>query len=105
MLKYIVRRLILAIPVLLGVSVISFFVMQLAPGDFLDTYRINPNISREKIQELETLYGLDKNPVTQYFIWLGNILKGDWGYSFVYKIGVWEVMIRRLEATLLLGVT
>jgi len=104
-LKYIIRRIILAIPVLLGVSVISFFVMQLAPGDFLDTYRINPNITREKIQELETLYGLDKDPVTQYFLWLGNILKGNWGYSFVYKIDVWQVMLRRLEATLLLGVT
>jgi peptide/nickel transport system permease protein len=95
----------MSIPVLFGVSVVAFFVIQAAPGDFLDQYRLNPSISKEQIDNLETQFGLDKDPVTQYFIWLGNIVQGDWGYSFTYKVPVWNILFRRLEATLLLSIT
>ncbi|HOO75578.1 MAG TPA: ABC transporter permease, partial [Tepiditoga sp.] len=105
MLKYIVRRLVLSIPVLLGVSILAFMIIAAAPGDFLDVYRINPSVSREQVTNLEKQFGLDKDPFTQYFIWLGNIVKGDWGYSFTYKVPVWNILLRRLEATLLLSVT
>jgi len=105
LLKYIVRRLVLSIPVLLGVSILAFMIIAAAPGDFLDVYRINPSVSREQVTNLEKQFGLDKDPFTQYFIWLGNIVKGDWGYSFTYKVPVWNILLRRLEATLLLSVT
>jgi peptide/nickel transport system permease protein len=89
----------------LGVSIVAFLVISLAPGDFLDTYRLSPSISKEQIDNLEKQFGLDKEPVVQYFIWLKNIVQGDWGYSFTYKVPVWNILFRRLEATLLLSIT
>ena len=105
MLKYIIRRILLSIPVLLGVSVLAFMIISLAPGDFLDVYRLNPAISKAQLENLEKQFGLDKDPFTQYFLWLGNVLKGNWGYSFSYKVPVWNILGSRLEATLLLSVT
>ncbi|OAA31301.1 ABC transporter substrate-binding protein [Kosmotoga arenicorallina S304] len=105
MLKYILRRLILAVPVLLGVSVLSFFIISLAPGDFLDYYRLNPSISAEQVQTLERQFGFDKPIVVQYFKWLGQVLKGNFGYSFVYHIPVFNLVWRRLGATLLLSIS
>ncbi|AKI97018.1 ABC transporter permease [Kosmotoga pacifica] len=105
MLKYILRRLILAVPVLLGVSVLSFFIISLAPGDFLDYYRLNPSISAEQVHTLEKQFGFDKPFVVQYFKWLGQVLKGNFGYSFVYHIPVFDLVWRRLGATLLLSIS
>ncbi len=105
MLKYIVRRLILAIPVLLGVSILAFMIISAAPGDFLDAYRLNPSISRDQIKVLENQFGLDQNVFVQYFKWLGNVLTGNFGYSFSYRIPVFELVFRRLGATLLLSIT
>ena len=105
MAKYIIRRFILAIPVLFGVSILSFLIISLAPGDFLDLFRMNPAISEEQVHILEKKFGLDKNPVVQYFLWLKNILKGDWGFSFQYKIPVFDLIWRRVGATLLLSIT
>jgi len=105
LLKYIIRRILLSISVLLGVSVLAFMIISLAPGDFLDVYRLNPAISKAQLANLEKQFGLDKDPFTQYFLWLGNVLKGNWGYSFSYKVPVWNILGSRLEATLLLSVT
>ncbi|HCO69326.1 MAG TPA: ABC transporter substrate-binding protein, partial [Mesotoga infera] len=105
MLKYIVRRLILAIPVLIGVSILAFMIISAAPGDFLDAYRLNPSISRDQIKVLENQFGLDQNVFVQYFKWLGNVLTGNFGYSFSYRIPVFELVWRRLGATLLLSIS
>lgn len=105
LLKYVVRRLILAIPVLLGVSFLSFMVIAAAPGDFLDQYRLNPSISPQTIERLERQYGLDKPWYIQYFVWLKEVVKGNFGYSFQYHRPVFEIIWRRLGATLLLSVT
>jgi len=104
-LKYIVRRLILAIPVLLGVSILAFMIISAAPGDFLDAYRLNPSISKDQITVLESQFGLDRNVFVQYFKWLGNVLTGNFGYSFSYRIPVFELVWRRLGATLLLSIS
>jgi peptide/nickel transport system permease protein len=103
--KYIARRLILAIPVLLGVSIISFMIISAAPGDFLDVLRMNPAVGEETIKTLERQFGLDKNPVVQYFIWLKEVLKGNFGYSFQFRRPVFELIWGRLGATLLLTIT
>lgn len=105
MLKYIVRRLILSIPVIIGVSIVAFSIISLAPGDFLDSARLNPSISRERLELLEQQYGLDRAPVTQYFLWFSNVLRGNWGYSFEYRRPVWDIMLGRVEATLLLSIS
>ncbi|MDI3523516.1 MULTISPECIES: ABC transporter permease [unclassified Kosmotoga] len=105
MLRYILRRLILAVPVLLGVSILSFIIISLAPGDFLDNYRLNPSISAEQVKLLEKQFGFDKPIIVQYFKWLGQVLKGNFGYSFVYHVPVFSIIWRRLGATLLLSIS
>lgn len=105
MIKYIIRRLILAIPVLFGVSIISFIIISAAPGDFLDVLRMNPAVGEETIKSLERQFGLDKSPIVQYFLWLKEVLKGNFGYSFQYRRPVFEIIWGRLGATLLLTIT
>lgn len=105
MLKYILRRLILAIPVLFGVSIVSFLIIAAAPGDFLDILRLNPSVSEDTIKTLERQFGLDKSPIIQYFLWLKEIFKGNFGYSFQYRRPVFELIWGRLGATLLLTIT
>lgn len=87
--KYIIRRLLLAIPTLLGASVIIFFVFALAPGDFVTT---NVKLTAEKAHELRVLYGLDKPIIEQYFIWLGNLLQGNLGFSLQHHEPVSTVL-------------
>jgi len=103
--KYIVRRLILAIPVLFGVSIISFIIISAAPGDFLDVLRMNPAVGEATIKALERQFGLDKSPIVQYFLWLKEVLKGNFGYSFQFRRPVFELIWGRLGATLLLTIT
>jgi len=86
---YIIRRLLLMIPTLLGASLIIFVIFQLTPGDFVDT---NVKLTPERAAELKTLYGLDKPVWEQYLIWLGNVLKGDFGFSFQYHEPVSSVL-------------
>lgn len=105
MIKYIVRRIILAVPVLFGVSIISFMIISAAPGDFLDVLRMNPAVGEETIKALERQFGLDKSPVVQYFLWLKEVLKGNFGYSFQFRRPVFELIWGRLGATLLLTIT
>ncbi|MDD8053230.1 MAG: ABC transporter permease, partial [Thermotogota bacterium] len=105
MLKFILRRLILSIPVLLGVSILSFLIISAAPGNFLDVFRLDPSISRETVQRLEREFGFDKDPFTQYFTWLFQVTKGNWGYSFQFKQPVFNLIWQRLGATLLLSLT
>ncbi|MEM7445571.1 MAG: ABC transporter permease [Pseudomonadota bacterium] len=107
MFGYIVRRLFVMIPTLLAISAISFFIIQLPPGDFLTTL-INEQLSRGEgadmgnIERLRRLYGLDRPMIEQYFIWLGNALRGDFGYSFEYELPVTTVVGDRMFLTVVL---
>ncbi|MCB9959592.1 MAG: ABC transporter permease [Rhodospirillaceae bacterium] len=97
MLAYVARRILVMIPTLFAISVISFVIIQLPPGDFLTTM-VNEQTSRgegvdlARVQYLRELYGLDRPFAEQYLMWIGGVLQGDFGYSFEYRLPVSEVI-------------
>ena len=104
MLSYIIRRIIYMIVVLLVLSVVSFFIIQLPPGDFLTAFIENMRaqgtvVSEEQILSLKTYYGLDQPMYLQYLRWLGNLLQGDLGQSFQWNQPVTELIKKRLALT------
>lgn len=101
---YIIRRLLQAIPLLLIISVIMFYII-FSLGDPLSRLRANPRSSPEDIARVEKLYGLDRPVYVQYFYWLRNTLKGDWGDSLVTRQAVIPTIKDRLGNTLILMVT
>lgn len=115
MARYIIRRILLAIPTLIVVSVISFAVIQLPPGDFLTSYIASvrqsegdqaANQLNQIIPQLKAQYGLEQPIHEQYYLWIRNILlKGDFGYSFEQKQPVSELIWERLGLTLVLTST
>lgn len=102
---YVLKRLLQALLTLLLASALSFAIIQLAPGSYLDTLRQNPKISPERIEELKMQFGLDKPVIMQYFLWLwGIISRGDFGLSFAYQRPVSELLWERVPATLWLAI-
>ncbi|GAC1460275.1 MAG: ABC transporter permease subunit [Chamaesiphon sp.] len=102
---YVVKRLLQAILTLLLASALSFAIIKLAPGDYLDTIKQNPKISPERIEELRKQFGLDRPPIEQYWRWLVRVItKGDFGTSFVYFRPVASLLRERIPATLLLAI-
>ena len=101
--KFIVRRLLQLIPLLIGVSLLSFFVMHLAPGD-PTTLFTDPNIDPADLARIRANWGLDKPIIVQYFYWLGNALRGNFGTSYTTGQPVILEILTRLPATLLLMV-
>ena len=101
--RFIFRRLLQLLPLLLAVTIISFGVMQLAPGDYLDTLRGQPTIRPETIAKLRTDFGLDQPLYVQYGRWLWNAVHGDFGYSFTYKIEAATLIKQRLYYTFILS--
>jgi peptide/nickel transport system permease protein len=104
MVVYILRRILVAIPTLLIISALVFWLMSLAPGDFLDTARGQRDISKEMIEALEKKYGLDQSWPVQYVRWLGRAVTGDFGYSWTYKVNVGELLLQRVPATIGLSI-
>jgi len=105
LLKYIARRFIIAIPEIFIISLMVFLIMQAAPGDFLDQYRLDPSISEKFLEQMKKELGLDKPVMVQYVIWLKNVIKGDFGYSFYYRRPVSTLIWERVFATLILSIT
>ncbi|ACO04361.1 MAG TPA: ABC transporter permease [Persephonella sp.] len=105
MFQYIIKRLIQMIPLVIGITFISFLIIQMAPGSYLDQLKMNPQISKETLKELERAYGLDQPLLVQYFKWLINALKFDLGYSFSYHVPVLELIKERIGNTLFLSIT
>ncbi|BCM93283.1 dipeptide transport system permease protein DppB [Abditibacteriota bacterium] len=103
MLRFILRRLLQMVPLVLGITLISFAVMQLAPGDYLSTLKGNPQIRPETIERLRRDFGLDQPWPIQYVKWLGNALRGDFGYSFDKKVPAFTLIKQRLYYTFLLS--
>ncbi len=93
------------IPLVIGITFISFLIIQMAPGSYLDQLKMNPQISKETLKELERAYGLDQPLLVQYFKWLINALKFDLGYSFSYHVPVLELIKERIGNTLFLSIT
>lgn len=102
MLAYTFKRLVLAIPVLLGLTVIVFLIMAMIPGDpataILGSYATPENVAR-----LNRQLGLDRTLVEQYFVWLGNLLQGDFGRSYNLNRPVIDEVLERFSATLILA--
>ena len=101
---YIFKRLISAIPVLLGISVIVFIIMAMIPGDPA-TAILGSYATPENVEKLNRDLGLDKPLVQRYFIWLGNMLQGDFGRSFALNRDVLDEVFERFSATLVLAGT
>ncbi len=106
MVQLIVKRLLHMIPVLLGISLLTFGVMQLAPGDFLSQMELNPQVSPESIESMRIRFGLDQPWYVQYLIWLKNIfLHLDFGESFSRHQPVFSVLSTALANTFVLAAT
>ena len=98
------------IPTLFAISIITFVIIQLPPGDYLSTYIAElqsqgENVDIAKIESLRAQYGLDKSMVEQYCFWVLGLLQGDLGFSFEYQLPVSEVVGDRLLLTLILNFT
>ena len=109
MLKYILRRILTMIPTLLVISMLVFVIIQLPPGDYLESHIAElqsqgESVDEQKIQFLREEYGLDKPVVQQYLYWVVGMLQGDFGYSFEYDLPVTEVVGDRLFLTVIISV-
>jgi peptide/nickel transport system permease protein len=98
--NYILRRLLIALPSLLGISVILFTVLALAPGDPFEDMATNPNVPPEVRMALRAQFGLDDPIWQRYTHWLASMLRGDWGFSFVSRINVDTLILQRLPVTM-----
>jgi len=98
--KYLLRRLLVIIPTLLGISVVLFSILALAPGDPFEELALNPNIPAEVRMNLRHQFGLDDPLPIRYLRWLTAMLHGDWGYSFVSRVNVQDLILQRLPTTL-----
>jgi peptide/nickel transport system permease protein len=107
MTTYIVRRILLAILVLIIVSIMVFFLMRLLPGDPLLIYLGQSaqlqGMTDEQMEELRHQYGLDQNIATQYLRWIGGIIHGDFGTSLFYHEKVSKLLAERLPKTAHIG--
>ncbi|MEC9489502.1 MAG: ABC transporter permease [Halanaerobiales bacterium] len=108
--KYIIHRLLFMIVTLIVISVISFVIIQLPPGDYLTSYitqlrSMGTEVSQEQIDYLRQQYGLDKPIYVQYFKWMGNFLQGDMGFSFAWNRPVNELVWERLGLTLIISIS
>lgn len=106
MLRFILRRLLQAIPLLLGIATITFTMVHLAPGDPMDMYmeeRFQREVDPEVIELLRKKYGLDQPLPVQYVKWIGNIARGDLGESFRYRRPVTSLIAERVPYTLQLA--
>ena len=106
MIRFIARRLLFAIPLLLGIVTITFFVIQAAPGDPMDMFlepRMQRQMDPEAVELLRQRYGLDQPIHVQYVRWLGALLQGDLGESFRYRRPVAALIAERVPYTLQLA--
>lgn len=103
MLKYIIKKLLLMIPVLLGLTIIVFLILHLAPGDPVHKV-VGPNATPEVYENVKRSMGLDRPLIIQYFDYLGNLLKGDLGSSILQHRPVADIVMERFPITIGLGV-
>jgi len=107
--EYILRRFVFMLVLLVLVSVFAFIVIQLPPGDYLSTYvsrleqELGGEVDRAIIDGLRRDYGLDRSPVEQYFVWVGNMFKGNFGRSFEWRRPVIDLLADRLPMTVALS--
>ncbi len=98
--QYLIRRLLITIPSLLGISVLLFTVLAMAPGDPFEELASNPAVPPEVRAALRASFGLDDPIYLRYLHWLLAMLRGDWGFSFVSRMNVDTLILQRLPTTL-----
>ena len=108
MLQYIVRRILLMIPTLIGISMVTFLIIQLPPGDYLTSYIAQMAEQGEfadssALESLQERYGLNQPVYVQYWKWITNLLQGDFGYSMEWKQPVWNLLWERLALTFVIA--
>ncbi len=108
MLQFVLRRLLLMVPTLIAISVLTFIIIQLPPGDFLSAQMAEmqaqgESLQGEKIEYLRKLYGLDRPLWQQYLYWASGLLRGDLGWSFEYDRPVSEVIGDRIFLTFVIS--
>ena len=102
MIGFILRRLLQAVPLIIGVSLIAFGLMHLAPGGPLAIYTLNPTIQVQDIERIRIIFGLDQPLHIQYFRWAMGMFSGNWGFSFFGGRPVLDIILERFPATLIL---
>jgi peptide/nickel transport system permease protein len=105
MMRFFLRRLRHALFLLAGVSILAFLFTTLAPGNYFDEMRLNPQISPETLAALRAQYQLDKPLVMRYASWMNSVLHGQMGFSFAYNSPVAPLLFIRARNTLLLTIT
>jgi peptide/nickel transport system permease protein len=103
--RYFLRRLLQAVFLLIGVSLLTFLFSALAPGNYFDEMRLNPQISPETVAALRVQYQLDRPVPVRYLRWANSLLHGEMGYSFAYNSPVAPLLWTRARNTLILTVT
>ncbi|WP_442602721.1 ABC transporter permease [Paenibacillus sp. KN14-4R] len=97
--KFILRRVLQAVPLLLFISIVSFLLIKLAPGDPVSSF-VTPNMNPADVERIRISLGLDQPMYVQYLIWLKNILTGDFGYSLINHRPVLTLILERIPATI-----
>ena len=97
---HLLRRILLAVPSLLGISLVLFTVLALAPGDPFSELASNPNVPASVQAALRAKYGLDDPVWSRYLHWLLAMVRGDWGFSFISRIDVDRLILQRLPVTI-----
>src|SRR5919201_3278201 len=98
--RYLVRRVLLAVPTLLMISFVLYAVLSLAPGDPLSQFASNPAVPPEVRENIRRSLGLDDPWPLRYVKWLFALAHGDWGFSFGSRMPVWDLIKLRIPATL-----
>src|ERR1043166_3413782 len=99
--RYLLRRLLILVPSLIGISIVLFTALELAPGDPFGGLATSANVPPEVGAALRAKFGLDDPVWLRYLHWLVAMLQGDWGFSFVSRVNVDTLILQRLPATLL----
>ncbi len=103
MYRYIIKRILMLIPVIIGVSLLVFVMLDLAPGTIIDI--VSGDMSTEEVARLTHELGYDRSVFYRYFLYIKGLLHGDLGTSYIYSIDVWSLYMQRLPATLQLAGT
>src|SRR5256714_7244218 len=98
--RYVVRRVLLAIPTLLMISLVLYAILSLAPGDPLSQFAANPAVPPEVRDNIRRSLGLDDPWPVRYVKWLFSLAQGNWGFSFGSHMPVWDLIKLRIPSTL-----
>src|SRR5262250_2340738 len=101
---FLLRRIAQMVPLLIGITFLSFLIVALAPGDFFSTLALNPAISPQAIEEMKRSFGYGQPLLVRYLAWLWQALHGDLGLSVAHRVGVLTLIGQRVVNTLILSV-